>query len=337
VKSNRDRTDEDSPWKDIIEHYFCDFMAFFFPQVHGQIDWQQPHKFLDKELQKITRDANVGRRYADKLVSVSLLSGTITFLLIHIEVQGAKETEFAERIYRYNFRIRDRYNIPVSSFVILCDNQRNWHPSRYQQTLPGTQLNFEFSSVKLLDYQSQWETLEDTPNPFATVVMAHLKTQATRKNMPQRKAWKFALTRRLYQRGYQRQDVLNLLLFIDWIMVLPEPMDALFWQEVEVLEQEERMPYMMGIERIKLEQGRQEGRQEGSKNQSLRLLLMLLRQRFKKIPTALQNRLKLLSVKELEKLAKAILTVPSLAEFEAKVAAIEAATAAKPRQPNDDE
>ncbi|HIE01365.1 MAG TPA: cytosolic protein, partial [Thiotrichaceae bacterium] len=27
-------TEYDSPWKDIIEHFFEDFMIFFFPKVH---------------------------------------------------------------------------------------------------------------------------------------------------------------------------------------------------------------------------------------------------------------------------------------------------------------
>jgi len=29
----------DSPWKEIIEDYFSEFMSFFFPQAHSDIDW----------------------------------------------------------------------------------------------------------------------------------------------------------------------------------------------------------------------------------------------------------------------------------------------------------
>ncbi len=32
-------SDYDSPWKDILERYFEDFMAFFFPEAHKNIDW----------------------------------------------------------------------------------------------------------------------------------------------------------------------------------------------------------------------------------------------------------------------------------------------------------
>jgi hypothetical protein len=45
--------------------------------------------------------------------------------------------------------------------------------------------------------------------------MAHLKALETRQNRNQRLQWKLALTRRLYEQGYERQDVINLFQFID--------------------------------------------------------------------------------------------------------------------------
>ncbi len=313
---SRVRADLDSPWKDVIEHYFQDFMGFFFPAVQAQIDWQQPYKFLDKELQKILREAKVGRRYADKLVQVSLKSGGIVLLLIHVEVQAHREAGFAERMYRYNYRIRDRYNLPVSSFAILCDAHGNWRPQIYEQDLPGTRLSFQFSSVKLLDYATQWPALEAEANPFATVVMAHLKTQSTRRQPAERQTWKFYLARRLYERGYARKEVVNLLRFIDWVMILPKAMDALFWEEMQALEQEKQMPYLMGVERLSLAKGRKQGREEGSQQEALRMLTLLLQHRFQSVPEDLQARLSGLSVEQLESLAQALLTVDSLAAFE---------------------
>ena len=34
--------------------------------------------------------------------------------------------------------------------------------------------------VKLLDYAERWDTLEESRNPFAVVVLAHLITRQTR-------------------------------------------------------------------------------------------------------------------------------------------------------------
>ena len=45
--------DYDSPWKEAIEIMLAEFMAFYFPDAWQAIDWQQPHRFLDQELQKM--------------------------------------------------------------------------------------------------------------------------------------------------------------------------------------------------------------------------------------------------------------------------------------------
>ena len=48
-------------------------------------------------------------------------------------------------------------------------------------------------AIKLLDYGRQWESLESNPNPFAVVVMAHLKAQEMKNKAQERKNWKFQL------------------------------------------------------------------------------------------------------------------------------------------------
>jgi hypothetical protein len=58
-----------------------------------------------------------------------------------------------------------------------------------------------------------WAELEASDNPFAVVVMAHLKAQETRRDDQQRQVWKLLLMRRLYERGYKRQDIVNLFHF----------------------------------------------------------------------------------------------------------------------------
>jgi hypothetical protein len=63
-------SDYDSPWKEMLEGYFPDFMAFFFPEAYEDIDWARGYESLDKELQQIVRDAALGTRLADKLMKV---------------------------------------------------------------------------------------------------------------------------------------------------------------------------------------------------------------------------------------------------------------------------
>ncbi|WP_448572434.1 hypothetical protein, partial [Trichothermofontia sp.] len=226
------RADYDSPWKDILETYFTDFMAFFFPAVYADIDWSKGYEFLDNELQQIVRDAELGRRIADKLVKVWRNSGNETWVLIHLELQNTDEEAFAERMFVYNYRLRDRYNLPVASLAVLGDENPHWRPNFFNSELWGCRNEFQFPIVKLLDYGQDWAALAQSANPFAIVVMAHLKAKETRRDLTSRKAWKLTIAKQLYQKGFDRTDVINLLRFIDWVIQLPQDLEKSFWQEI---------------------------------------------------------------------------------------------------------
>jgi hypothetical protein len=117
--------------------------------------------------------------------------------------------------------------------------------------------------VKLLDYRARWAELEASRNPFATVVMAHLRAQETQANPEARKAAKWQLLRRLYEQGTARVDILNLFRFIDWVMGLPEALEEALWHEIVEYEEAKRMPYVTSGERIGMRKGMEQGIQQG--------------------------------------------------------------------------
>lgn len=309
------RADFDSPWKDILSGYFEDFIAFFFPQAHAAIDWSQKYQFLDTELQQIVRDAELGKRIADKLAQVWLKNGNSMWVLVHIEIQNQPKPDFAKRMYTYNHRIFDRYNRQVASLALLSDEQAGWKPTQFGYELLGCEVSFKFPVVKLLDYQQNWQELEESQNPFAIVVMAHLKAQETRKQQEERKTWKLSLTRRLYERGYQREQIIDLFRFIDWVMVLPQELERDFWQEINQYEEERQMRYVTSLERIGIEKGIQQGIEQGIQQGALRMLLHQLQRRFQSVPETVQTRLSECSVDQLEELLDVALSVDSLDDF----------------------
>ena len=256
-------TEFDSPWKDAVERYFEEFILFFFPQAHGDIEWSRGYEFLDKELRQVVRDAELGRRLVDKLIKIYRRGGSEAWVLVHIEVQSQEESGFAQRMYVYNYRIFDRYKRSVASLAVLGDERSRWRPNQFGYSLWGCEVGFKFPVVKLLDYQQQWSTLEVSQNPFATVVMAHLKAIETRNDSLRRFEWKLTLTRRLYERQFQREDVINLFQFIDWVMSLPSELEQEFWQEVIQYEEERRMPYITSVERIGIQKGIEQGMRQG--------------------------------------------------------------------------
>mgnify|MGYP001793067871 FL=1 len=249
------QTEFDSPWKDILERYFEDFMLFFFPQAHRRIDWTQKPEFLDKELLSVVGDAEIGKRFADKLVKVYRISGEENWILIHVEIQSQEVAEFALRMYTYNYRIYDKYQKFVVSLAILGDENPNWRPSQFNRQLFGCGISFRFPVVKLLDYEQALSELEQNRNPFATVVMAHLQAKATASNRTERKQQKLILVKRLYELGFERDSIIILFRFIDWMLTLPTDLAQEFWQEYSSFEESKQMQYVTSVERIGIEKG----------------------------------------------------------------------------------
>ncbi|MGD0958601.1 MAG: cytosolic protein [Methylomonas sp.] len=280
--------DYDSPWKEAVEHYFTEFMDFYFPDAHEQIDWSKEYVFLDQELRAIAQDAELGKRYVDKLVRVTLLNGDEKWIYIHIEVQGTKQTEFAKRMFVYNYRIYDRYDKPVASMAVLADEYADWKPSCFEFEVLGCKHRLEFPIAKLTEYHERLNELQILENSFAIVTAAHILTQRTRKNDYDRYEAKQLLVRILYQRNWTKQRVIDLFRVIDWMMKLPESLEQQLWHEIEILEENEKMQYVTSIERMAIAKGREEGlekgREEGALEAEKKTLQRQLQHRFQVIP-----------------------------------------------------
>ncbi len=259
AKAEKIRQEYDTPWKKVLEAYFEEFVRFFFPEMAEDIDWSRGYEFLDKELQQIAKDSALGRRFADKLTRLYRKTGEEKWVLNHVEVQGQGRNEFEKRMYVYNYRIFDRYDRKVASLAILADDNPSWRPGSYSYELWGSRAGLWFPTVKLLDYKDRWDRLEESTNPFASVVMAHLKAMETGKDPDSRYRWKLYLIKRLYRLGYEKIDVILLFEFIDWVMSLPEGLEKSLRIEIDEIEEALKMEYITSYERIVREEISQEG------------------------------------------------------------------------------
>lgn len=171
---------------------------------------------------------------------------------------------FPRRMYTYNYRIFDRFDRKVASLAILADENPTWRPEHYSYELWGSKVGLWFPSVKLLEYKEKWQELEESTNPFASVVMAHLKAMETAGDDEKRYYWKVSLIKRLYTLGYEKEDVIRLFDFIDWVMALPEELEDDLWTEIQKIEEERKMEYVSSVERIGIRKGIQQGMQQGA-------------------------------------------------------------------------
>jgi len=299
--------DYDSPWKEALARYLPDFLALFFPEVYAQIDWSRGYTMLDKELQQVTRDADLGRRLADTLVQVWRRDGTDAWVLIHIEVQGQPERDFARRMFVYYYRIFDRYERPIMSVAVLADEQADWRPARFAQDLWNCAVELRYPVVKLLDWREREDDLATSANPFAVIVRAHLTAQETREDPEARGQTKLGLIRELYERGYEREQILELFRLIDWLLALPREQERAMWREIARIEEEHRMPYITSVERIGLEEGELRGQRT--------MLLKTVRARFGDVPEVLERRINVADQDILDTFVERMSTVTSLDEL----------------------
>lgn len=249
--------DLDGPWKEALEAYLEETIAFFFPEAHAAIDWAVPYQWLDKELQQVAPEGDAGGQTVDKLVRVRLRDGADAWVLIHLEIQSQPDNDFARRMFRYHARLYDRYGEEVVSLAILGDTRRGWRPDRFGYARWGCELRLTFPTVKLVDFDRA--ALEASANPCATVVLAHRDAQATRNDPEGRARAKLLLTRRLYGLGYDRAAILRLYRFIDWLLRLPAGLDDQVWRQIRDFEEEQGMSYVSYAERRGIEQGIEQG------------------------------------------------------------------------------
>ena len=304
--------DYDSPWKEAVEHYFPEFMAFYFPEAYAEIDWSKAYVFLDQELRAVVQDAELGKRFVDKLVRVALLNGDENWIYLHIEVQGTRQTEFAERLFVYNYRLYDRYHRPIASMAVLADEYVQWKPTSYSFTVLGCKHTLEFPVAKLTDYHDKINELLVLDNAFALITAAHILTQQTRKKDLARFEAKLRLVRLLYQRHWDKQRVIDLFSVVDWMVKLPEGLEQQIWHEIEKIEEREKMQYITSVERIGIAKGRLEGRVEGRVEGESRLLKKQLERRFGVLPMWAIDRLNSALEQDLDLWGEAVLTAPTL-------------------------
>ena len=298
----------DSPWKDAIEHYFPEFIEFYFPDAYAGIDWSKEYVFLDQELRAVVQDAELGTRIVDKLVRVTEISGTETWVYIHVEVQGTKQAEFAKRMFVYNYRIFDKYEKPVASLAVLADDHKQWKPTFYGYALLGCKHTLEFPVAKLTDYEDQLDDLLVSENAFGLITAAHILTRQTRKENQERYEAKLRLVRILYQRHWDKQRVIDLITVVDWLMTLPTWLETKVWQEIETIEESKKMQYITSIERIGIAKGITQGITKGES----RILRRQLELRFGALPAWVTEKLSSATERDLEMWSEAVLTASSL-------------------------
>jgi len=328
------KTDYDTAWKATLETFLPACLEITHPQLAQLIDWSVAPEFLDTELQEIVRGSATGQQRVDKLIKLQRRDGASELLLIHVEVQSQRDDELPSRMFRYLCRILDRFGQPPVSLAILADPHPRWNPGPYTYALGGMSILYQYATCKLAQ-------LDLTPwivagNPVARIIEAHRLAQGTTRNPKARRSGKLGLVRALLESGMSDVEIRELMRLVHWLLALPDEEELEFRKDVKHMEASMQTKRRSNYERIVWEEGRDEGRLEGRSEGRLEgldqgrhegrliagreLLLEQIHERFGGCDEALRQRVESIQDEtRIRQLARAILTVPTLSEFEARV------------------
>lgn len=230
--------DQDGLWKKVIEELFEDFLLFFTPALHEQVDFTKPIEFLDGELFQEVVDKKEGRRHADRLAKVQLKNGKEQWVLIHVEVQSSGDDAFSERMFQYFYRIYDRYQEKIVALAVHTFQGSIDKMKTFQYDYFDTKLSYTYANYRTEDYSN--DLLERSENIFSKVVLAAKGLHKTKDEVEERYEFKRKLMNELIRnQRYSRTAVMATLHFIDYLLRLPEDYKKKLSEDIRLVFREE--------------------------------------------------------------------------------------------------
>ncbi len=290
--------DSDNPWKVIVDEMLVECVQFTRPKLFEMIDWERGYLSLNADLPRLRPKGKTHVLRVDKLIRVYLKNGSMRLLYIHIEIQGYRERYFSRRMLFYSVRIFETYGSFPLSLAILIDPSPNWRPDKFETGIDDCKLQFEYPTLKLLDYANRRVELEASDNLFAAILLAQLDAMETKGKPEERIVRKTALMKSLLRRGIESERIRRLLHFLDWLLILPSELEEEWYNEMDNYSKEKKMPLRDIFEIM----GEKRGIRLGEINRSKAFLSDIFEANFGKDGVKLAKKLK--GIDDLEKLVQ---------------------------------
>lgn len=166
-------TPHDETFKKLLQTFFQEFIALFFPSVAQSIDYSHT-RFLMQEL--LVDIVGQEARQLDLLLETKY-KGIDGFILIHFEPMASREATFHERMFIYFSRLFERHRnvhkllIPIAIFT---GKGKRDHPNKLVMSIPDHEiLRFQFLKVELAN--QHWRKFIDSDNPVAAALLAKMR------------------------------------------------------------------------------------------------------------------------------------------------------------------
>jgi len=268
---------DDLLWKALLEDIFDYFLLFFFKEDAHIFDIERGFEFLDKELDQLFPEqveGTNGLRFVDKLVKVYTTEGEEKWMLVHVEVQGYNDPDFAKRMFTYFYRILDRYNKPVTCMAIFTDNNRNYVPNEYHYKFVGVENIFRYNVYKIIEQNAA--TLAESDNPFALVILTALVALQRGKKLEEELVpLKISIAQALFKKAIPAKKVRAIMNFLRYYVHFDKPENNSKFEEVIDIITGKKQD-VMGIEEYLLQRAKKEGIEEAREEKNIAFVKSLL-------------------------------------------------------------
>jgi len=298
--------DHDRLFKELLSTFFVEFIDLFLPEVSAYLE-PESLTFLNTE---VFTDVTEGDRHEADLLVQAKFRGEDSCFLIHTEHQSYTESNFGQRMFNYFARLYQKYRLPIYPIVIFSfDEPYRMEGDRFEVTFPNKlvlQFNYEVIQLNRLN----WRDFVRQPNPVASALMAKMRIPQAERPRVKLECLRLLATLRL---DPARTQLISG--FVDVYLRLNQAEQQQFQTELDRIkprqQQEDVMKIVTSWMQEGLEQGRQEGRQEGE----IAVITRLLSRKFGAMDAELQERLRQLSIAQLEDLAEFLLDFSTKADL----------------------
>lgn len=171
-RSGRPSAPHDEAFKKLLQTFFAEFIALFFPELDALLD----HAHAKLLMQELLVDI-VGKegRNLDLLVETKYKAAD-AFILVHMEPQSYKQNDFRERMFIYFARLfelyRKKYPVIIPIAIFTSDDAAD-EPDTLCLSVPDREiLKFHFYKVELK--RLDWRRFIGSDNPVAAALLAKM-------------------------------------------------------------------------------------------------------------------------------------------------------------------
>lgn len=243
-------TKHDLLFKQLIHHFFEEFLEAFFPEVHRHIDFAT----LTPISEEVHTDLIEGTTRRLDIVVETKLKGEETVLIIHIEPQSSGQPNFNERMYHYFSLLYNKFRKPILPIAVFSYDENRIEQDNFT-------VGFSFFHVLTFNYlmlelhKKNWREYIRSDNPVAAALLG--KMGYSEKEKVQVKKEFLAMLVRMKLNPAESKFIND---FFEVYLKLNKEEEEQLMEQINQLENAEEI---FQLSNSWEEKGRQEGREEG--------------------------------------------------------------------------